>query len=192
MDGLVSQPNWNALPLVASYDRQVLAVDEFLPARIHMGLHHWCIEPDRILEILVNQQGNHKNSSAYSILVHSQNASIRQNYYLLPAKIRARIAMTLIYGEQQFNIYDIPPHIWGSTTQKFVTLFIFYFLCDIHHHLFYKGQCSWLMQLYNMSRRNGVHEILQLVLHRKIVTMIISGRLCGGPYHIKKFQCHKM
>ena len=39
MDGLVSQPNWRALPLVASYDRQVLAVDEFLPARIHTGLY---------------------------------------------------------------------------------------------------------------------------------------------------------
>ncbi len=32
MDGLVSQPNWRALPLVASYDRQALGVDEFLPA----------------------------------------------------------------------------------------------------------------------------------------------------------------
>jgi hypothetical protein len=40
MDGLVSLPNWKALPLVASYDRQALAVDEFLPARIHTG-HTW-------------------------------------------------------------------------------------------------------------------------------------------------------
>ena len=37
MDGLVSQPKWRASPLVASYDRQALAVDEFLPARIHTG-----------------------------------------------------------------------------------------------------------------------------------------------------------
>ena len=44
MDGLVGPPNWRALPLVASYDRQALAVDEFLPARIHTG---------RILENIV-------------------------------------------------------------------------------------------------------------------------------------------
>ena len=35
---MVGPPNWRALPLVASYDRQALAVDEFLPARIHTGL----------------------------------------------------------------------------------------------------------------------------------------------------------